>query len=1193
MNYAMRPLVYLALFLLAFAAHGQNIMQSRGADPRIEYRALTRYGPWDDRNYAVTLDDLKLLAPNEEELTAGIPAFYRVELRKRFPHWPRVGPAQYPRAASQLFEIEYGGLLYDGVLHSRRMRWARTSVPVSGEVSLNDVLGANEITIEINPSNHDLVIAGANNIGGQEMYYSSDGGQTWQISGLLPETCCDPTVGWSSDGTLAYAASLSNRLGVNFYRSTNHGQTWDDPIKLTTSGSDKEFLHVDLSPASPYRDNIYLTWHDGNTMQFARSRDRGVSFDPIQAFEGTPLGIGSDITTDAAGNVYYFYAAFLPARAIMLLKSTDGGDTWEEPKIVAPTIGSFTFPIPAMPRRLAWIYAACDADTSDGPFGGSVYVSWTDVTAPESLLPQDNHTAVRVAYSRDGGNTWTVTTPHSTEDTNQVDRFNQWHAVDESGVVHVVYYDTRNSTDRTGVDLYYTFSLDGAATWTPPARISAETSPSLSDGMEWGDYNGLAVLGDKVLPAWTDNRGGPPDRKEVVVADVENVTSSPTFLLVEPSAPAAVCQPGALEVTVDVLSLFDFDGAVGLAITEAAPGLHATLEPVVLTPPGQAVLRVADTGGVSPGLYSFTVTGTATGVPPRSVQVRGRLEGALPAAPVPVFPANGSAYGGFPTATLTWSGDMAVPLYHVQLSSQSSFATLLADVEVDTNAFETATLVQGATYYWRVAAINVCGRGGFSAPYSFVAEQPETQGTDLCEDAPDAVEGIPLTGTTVGATGTDITSCASGDSLDVWFRYVPGEDGVATFDLCASRYDTTLAIFQGCGGPELACNDDACGGGVQSEITMPVVAGTEYRVRISGWNASTGTYTLLVTLNTGGEGEGEGEAGPVDCAGAQIRDNLSGATGTQVSLAYQDEAAGGAGGELTLVMPHPERVDRVRVQGSDGFSRTIPATGTLTQLAINTRDDGSPSAMFDLNSYTVRYEIESPPGSGVYEAGAPCTLTATWQPVSCTVLLVPPRPDPGGPVEVRVLMRNARLDTALQRFALLSSDAPAWSFNIPLGPAHPAFSLDGRTIVFSPAASIASWGAPNAGLYTATATGPGSANICEAGASVPDDDPALHSADTDADGRVSLTELLRVIQFFNTGGFQCADGGESTEDGFLAGAGPNHLCQPHDADYTAPGPDWRIQLTELLRVVQFFNAGGYHYCPGTGTEDGFCAGAAG
>ncbi len=99
-----------------------------------------------------------------------------------------------------------------------------------------------------------------------------------------------------------------------------------------------------------------------------------------------------------------------------------------------------------------------------------------------------------------------------------------------------------------------------------------------------------------------------------------------------------------------------------------------------------------------------------------------------------------------------------------------------------------------------------------------------------------------------------------------------------------------------------------------------------------------------------------------------------------------------------------------------------------------------------------------------------------------------------------------------------------------------------------------------------------------------------HSADQDGNSRINLTELLRIIQFYNSGGFHCADDPASTEDGYVPGSGANHSCAPHSSDYAPSGPDWQIKLTELLRVIQFYNSGGYHACPGEGTEDGFCPG---
>lgn len=56
--------------------------------------------------------------------------------------------------------------------------------------------------------------------------------------------------------------------------------------------------------------------------------------------------------------------------------------------------------------------------------------------------------------------------------------------------------------------------------------------------------------------------------------------------------------------------------------------------------------------------------------------------------------------------------------------------------------------------------------------------------------------------------------------------------------------------------------------------------------------------------------------------------------------------------------------------------------------------------------------------------------------------------------------------------------------------------------------------------------------------------------------------------------------------------GNDRDCCPHGSDYNPDAPDWRIDLTELLRLVQFFNSSGYHPCPGEDSEDGFCPGTA-
>ncbi|MFM1919901.1 MAG: hypothetical protein RLZZ303_1535, partial [Candidatus Hydrogenedentota bacterium] len=92
---------------------------------------------------------------------------------------------------------------------------------------------------------------------------------------------------------------------------------------------------------------------------------------------------------------------------------------------------------------------------------------------------------------------------------------------------------------------------------------------------------------------------------------------------------------------------------------------------------------------------------------------------------------------------------------------------------------------------------------------------------------------------------------------------------------------------------------------------------------------------------------------------------------------------------------------------------------------------------------------------------------------------------------------------------------------------------------------------------------------------------STHSADVNRNRRIELSELLRVVQFYNAGGYRC-DG--SSEDGFTPGL-PEDGCNTHDSDYAAR--DGVISLGELLRMTQLFNVGAYARCEDG--EDGFCA----
>lgn len=107
--------------------------------------------------------------------------------------------------------------------------------------------------------------------------------------------------------------------------------------------------------------------------------------------------------------------------------------------------------------------------------------------------------------------------------------------------------------------------------------------------------------------------------------------------------------------------------------------------------------------------------------------------------------------------------------------------------------------------------------------------------------------GGTFTGTTSVGGSFVLGSCGgSGFSPEQTFEWTPALSGVATIELCGSSYDTVVYIRDGgCGGAELACNDDFCGLG--STILPTVTAGQTYTIVVDGYSGDSGPFTLTVT----------------------------------------------------------------------------------------------------------------------------------------------------------------------------------------------------------------------------------------------------------------------------------------------------------------------------------------------------------
>ena len=116
---------------------------------------------------------------------------------------------------------------------------------------------------------------------------------------------------------------------------------------------------------------------------------------------------------------------------------------------------------------------------------------------------------------------------------------------------------------------------------------------------------------------------------------------------------------------------------------------------------------------------------------------------------------------------------------------------------------------------------------------------------DLCLDAILLSESTPYFGDSSGATGSSTSSCSYNDTKDVWHSFTPTQSGNYTISLCGSSFDTTLSVYDACGGTELACNDDMCS--VYSEVVVNLTTGLTYLIRVAGYNDATGPYVLEAT----------------------------------------------------------------------------------------------------------------------------------------------------------------------------------------------------------------------------------------------------------------------------------------------------------------------------------------------------------
>ncbi|MEZ5082637.1 MAG: hypothetical protein R2750_04210 [Bacteroidales bacterium] len=161
-----------------------------------------------------------------------------------------------------------------------------------------------------------------------------------------------------------------------------------------------------------------------------------------------------------------------------------------------------------------------------------------------------------------------------------------------------------------------------------------------------------------------------------------------------------------------------------------------------------------------------------------------------------------------------------------------------------TQSYLTGTVNAGTTYYIQVGGYNTAtGTGDIT-----ITLDPFPSNND-CANALSINEVTDLPFNTKQATASGAIPDCGGTiaPIDLWYAYTATSTGTALFDLCGSSYITRLALWDGCGGNVLACNEilgPECL--LQSSFEYDVTMGTTYYVQVGGWNANVGNGDLSI-----------------------------------------------------------------------------------------------------------------------------------------------------------------------------------------------------------------------------------------------------------------------------------------------------------------------------------------------------------
>ncbi len=425
---------------------------------------------------------------------------------------------------------------------------AESEPPVNYRISSPSPELQNEEQMWVSPTDSNIVMAvwrdfrlGYRQIG---IGRSIDAGNSWTDS--LVTICryirqSDPCLDVANDGTfyVSFMDWTNDISTISLIFSSDDGLSWEGITTLPAGldyQDDKQFMTIDKSGGA-YDGNLYMAWarytlNAGllDTLYFARLNESGYFYDFLYPIQSPPdfgfcgqtnnfSGQWCQPLVGSNGDVYVFFSTpemdsttCTLHSMLAMVKSTDAGVTMSDAKKLV-SINTDWWPM--VDAGIAIPVGPIGAvDNSDGPFDGSIYISYTNMDTTNHDYYDFN---IYFMKSTDDGDSWTepiIINDDPTGPGAKYDQFIPWLFCNEEGTLISIFYDQRlDSLNHENFDLFAAYSFDGGETFTANQRITEVSSnPNLikkGDGTragKIGEYIAVSAFKDHINAVWTDGR---------------------------------------------------------------------------------------------------------------------------------------------------------------------------------------------------------------------------------------------------------------------------------------------------------------------------------------------------------------------------------------------------------------------------------------------------------------------------------------------------------------------------------------------------------------------------------------------------------------------------------------------------------------------------------------------------------------